>query len=72
MGQWLLGENEDDKDTKTAIILVPVLPLTISPVWLKQQMFPSTEPMIRFPMKQLGMEKNVVFLEYIYRTIPVS
>lgn len=54
------------------IILVPVLPLTIFPVCLRQQMFPSTELMIRFPMKQLGMEKNVVFLEYIYRTIPVS
>lgn len=46
--------------------------LTGFPVLLRQQMFPSTEPIRTRPVDPLGEEKNGTSLRYDHRTSPLS
>lgn len=46
--------------------------LTGAPVWLKQQMFPSTDPMTTWPEEASGEEKNGASPRCDHRTSPLS
>lgn len=46
--------------------------LTSFPVLLRQQMFPSTEPIRTGPVEPFGEEKNGTSLRYDHRTSPLS
>lgn len=57
---------------KTEVHRSKALLLTSSPVSLKQQMFPSTEPITARPEETFGDEKNGTSLRYDHKTSPLS
>lgn len=57
---------------KTEVHRSKALLLTSSPVSLKQQMFPSTEPITARPEETFGDEKNGTSLLYDHKTSPLS